>query len=220
MLNILKKINKKTKIILLIALLALILSITIILLSNNNILNFIKNQDSIEIKNKYEELNNALSENGKRYPKVNLPSDNKLKYVTIDKVLNIFNTGGDEVIYFGYPTCVYCRNAIQVLVDTAKETTLDVIYYLELDENDKKYGSLVHVLGEELIILEDGKRKVYLPLVIFIKDGKITSYNKGTLFSQEDPYQKLDESQVKGLSEIYKYGINEVISSKNYKKDK
>lgn len=219
--EILNKINKKTKIIILVALLAVILTITIVLLTKNNVLTgFIKKTDSAEIKNEFEKLNNELSEDGKEYPEVKLPSDNSLKYATIDDVLNILNTGGDEVIYFGYPTCIYCRNAIQVLVDTAKETSLDVIYYLELEETDDKYNELVEALGDELTVEEDGKKKVYLPLVIFITDGKIISYNKGTLFSQEDPYQKLDDSQVNGLSEIYRYGINDVISSKNLKKDK
>ena len=214
----LNKINKKTKIIILAALLAVILTITIILLTNNNVLTgFIKNPEGTQIKNEFEKLNNKLSEDGKEYPEVKLPSDNILKYTTIDEVLNILNTGGDEVIYFGYPTCIYCRNAIQVLIDTAKETSLDIIYYLELEETNEKYNELVEALSDELTIEEDGKKKVYLPLVIFITDGKIISYNKGTLSSQEDPYQKLDDSQVKGLSEIYRYGINDVMSSKNLK---
>ena len=217
--KILNKLNKKTKIIILVALLVITITITIILLTKNGTLTvFIKNPEGTEIKDEFEKLNNQLSEDGREYPEVKLPSDNILKYTTIEDVLNILNTGGDEVIYFGYPTCIYCRNAIQVLVDTAKETSLDVIYYLELEETNPKYSELADALGEELTIEEDGMKKVYLPLVIFITDGKVISYNKGTLFSQEDPYQKLDDSQVQGLSEIYRYGINDVISSKNLKK--
>jgi len=51
------------------------------------------------------------------------------------------------------------------------------------------------------------------PLVIFVANGRVVSYNKGTLFSQEDPYTELDKSQVEGLSEIYKYGIRDVVDS-------
>ena len=50
-------------------------------------------------------------------------------------------------------------------------------------------------------------------LVLFVVDGQIVSYNIGTLFSQENPYIPLDDSQVQGLSEIYRYGINDVLSS-------
>ena len=44
-------------------------------------------------------------------------------------------------------------------------------------------------------------------------DGQIVSYNKGTLFSQEDPYTELDASQIQGLSEIYRYGIRDVLEA-------
>ena len=48
-------------------------------------------------------------------------------------------------------------------------------------------------------------------------NGNVVSYNKGTLFSQEDPYVELDDYQVEGLSEIYRYGINDVLDSMRIK---
>ena len=56
-------------------------------------------------------------------------------------------------------------------------------------------------------------------LVMFIVNGNIVSYNKGTLFSQTDPFVMLDSSQAMGLSEIYQYGINDVIESIKMKKE-
>ena len=49
--------------------------------------------------------------------------------------------------------------------------------------------------------------------MIFVVNGDIVSYNKGTLFSQEDPYDELDDFQVNGLSEIYNYGTMDVLDS-------
>ena len=74
---------------------------------------------------------------------------------------------------------------------------------------------MLNVLGDEFIDTSNGERKVYSPLVIFVADGKIVSYNKGTLFSQEDPYNELDASQIQGLSEIYRYGIRDVLNAMN-----
>lgn len=217
----LKKIFNNKKLLLMLGIILVIIIIVIIailVLGNDNLIGHVKNPEGIEIKNDFESLNDVISDEGKEYPEVKIPENNILKYTTIDGVLNVLNNGGDEVIYFGYPTCIYCRNAIQVLMDTAEETELDVIYYLNVDENDSKYNELVQALGDELTETTDGKEKLYIPLVIFITDGKVISYNKGTLFSQEDPYQTLDESQVQGLSEIYRYGINDVVSSKKLKK--
>ncbi len=54
-----------------------------------------------------------------------------------------------------------------------------------------------------------------MPTVLFIVNGEVASSNVGTLFSQEDPYVELDKDQVFGLSEIYSYGIRDVISGLN-----
>ena len=175
---------------------------------------FNRKTDSYLIKNEYEELNDEISPNGKKYPRVFLPENNKIKYVNVDDVYDMFKNRKSMVIYFGYPTCLYCRSAIEVLCDVAKKTDLEVIYYLEIDK-DTDYSKILEYLKEELIKENDGKKEITLPLVIFSADGNIVSYWEGTLFSQEDPYQRLNDSQIKGLSEIYEYGIKDVLSGYN-----
>lgn len=204
------------------------------------------NADGTRFKNEYEELNNTIVEGDKKYPEVRLPSSNLIKYSTIEEVMDVFNNDKDAVVYFGYSTCLYCRNAIQVLIDTAVGTELDEMLYIdiedywevkELDSNNKivttqqpheKYYELLETLGDELVVdyvLEDasgneiktGVKRIQYPLVIFITDGKVVSYNIGTLFSQEDPFVEMDDSQKQGLSEIYRYGIRDVVNSKKNK---
>lgn len=189
----------------------------IMYLSNGSKTNNIINYDGRKIAKEYESLNNKDNEDGKKYPTVNIPSNNVLKYSSSEEILKIFENGSDAVVYFGYATCLYCRTAIQVLCDTAKNTELDAIYYLDVYEKDNKYDELLNMLGDELVENTDGKKNIISPLVIFIVDGKVASYNKGTLFSQDDPYIELDNSQIKGLSEIYRYGIKDVLESKKFK---
>lgn len=206
--------------------------------TKNNVADFSNDEDKFI--SDYEELNYKESVNGNDYPTVTL-DDNRIKYIDIDETLEILDNGYG-VIYFGYPTCIYCRNAIQVLIDTVKETELEYIYYLdiskiwnvkELDENgnvievqeaNDKYSDLLNALGEEFLsdyVIEDkegkeinlSEKRVEIPLVVFVVNGDIVSYRKGTLFSQMDPYIPLDKDQVAGLSEIYKYGINDVLNA-------
>lgn len=203
-----------------------------------------KTSDSEKIKNEYEKLNNELSEDGKNYPTVELPSNNIMKYSDIDEVMSIFYKRENAVIYFGYSTCLYCRSAIEVLCDVASSTDLGTIYYLDIEdywdvkefnknnelvikkEANSRYNELLDILGEELIteytltdrdgnIVRVGDKRVYVPLVIFVVQGDIVSYNRGTLFSQDDPYVKLDDSQKEGLGEIYRLGINNVLGIEN-----
>ena len=94
-----------------------------------------------------------------------------------------------------------------MLCEAAEGTELDTIYYLDVNK-DIDYSSLIDKLRDDFITDDN---KILSPLVIFVVDGEVVSHNKGTLFSQEDPYIELDDSQIEGLKEIYSYGINDVL---------
>ena len=206
----------------------------------------VENEDGVKFANEYESLNNQEVEDGKKYPKVQIPNDNIIKYASVKDINEVFKTTGDAVVYYGYSTCLYCRNAIQILIDKAHESELDVLYYVDiekvwdeyrLDQNNNivktqeetdGYYEMLNYLGDELtydykLITNDNKeittgvKRIEVPLVIFITNGQVSSYNKGTLFSQEDPLIEMDDSQKKGLGEIYYYGIRDVVSSKKSK---
>lgn len=171
---------------------------------------FINNSDGKRVKEEYEKLNRQISKDGKEYPTVNIEKNNIIKYTTEEEIIKIIKNKKNAVVYIGSPSCIYCRTVIEVLLDTAKETGLDVIYYLDIEVNNNN-DELIKIVGNELTT----ENKLYAPSVIFIVEGEIISYHKDTVYSQKDPYEELDESQIKGLSEIYRYGINEVIKSKN-----
>ena len=241
--------SNKLNIITIVGTLLVVVIVLMVLFSNNknNGFLFVNSDDEKKFKNEYESLNGEVApDSSNKYPEVKLPTSNLIKYSTIEEVLKIFNNDEDAVIYFGYSTCLYCRNAIQVLVDTAVNTELDEMLYIDiedywdvltLDNNGKvvtekkshdKYYELLDVLGDELItdyILKDengndvktGVKRIQYPLVIFVTDGRVVSYNIGTLFSQENPFVSMDDSQIRGLSEIYRYGIRDVVVSKKNK---
>jgi len=172
-------------------------------------------EEETKFKEEYEVLNIAKTPDGREYPKVKIPSDNKIKYTSVAEIINIMENGGNAVVYFGESTCLYCRSAVQVLIDTAKTTDLEVIYYLQHDEVDidDDYNKLMDMMGDYYLSVneETDEKRITIPLVIFIADGNIVSSNIGTLFSQTDPLTPLDDSQIAGLSEIYLYGIKDVL---------
>lgn len=175
----------------------------------------VDNPDGVKIINKYEELNDIETDDGRRYPKVDISSNNKFVYTNINEILNVFNNDDSAVIYFSYPSCLYCRTAIQVLHDTAKDMEIDKIYYMDVENRVDGYDKLLDILGDKFVNNENNTREIFSPLVIFVANGDIVSYRKGTLFSQETPYIALDQSQIDGLSEIYRYGIMDVINAKS-----
>lgn len=217
---------KKNVIILsIIVVIALVIAILFFLLNNKGM------SDGERFKQEYEELNDSHLE-------VNIDSDNMIKYIGLEEAIDIIknDTG---VIYFGYPSCPWCRNAVPVLLDAASSTSLDTIYYVnaynirdvkEIDddgnivttnEGDRLYDDLLKVLDDILDpytltldngeVIDLGEKRLYVPMVLFVKDGEVVSYHLSTVDSQEDPSISLNDSQRDELYNIYLDGINNVV---------
>lgn len=233
------KLNKKHIWIIGIISILIISTILLIVFLNKNTELFGPKTDQDKFKIEYESLNREKTKEGKRYTEINIDADNKMKYINISESLDILDHG-TAVIYIGHAECLYCRNAVQILINTAKNMEIETINYLdiskiwdikELNDNNEvvttkeaneNYDKLLEELGEELIenyILIDkdgneidtGEKRAKIPLVVFVVDGDIVSYNVGTLSAQEDPYKPLDEDQIESLSYMYRYGIKDVL---------
>lgn len=205
--------NKKKRICVIILMLFVVVLIVFAILWFNGIVGNYISEDEKRFKSEYESLNDVINEDDElAYLKIKLPKKNNIKYSNISEIVDIFNSDGDAVIYFGYPSCTYCRSAVQVLCNTVKKTKLKTIYYLDVEENNDRYKELIDIMGNKFTVDDKGV-ELYTPLVVFVANGDIVSHNKGTLFSQKTPYIKLDKSQVKGLSEIYEYGVKDVLRS-------
>lgn len=161
--------------------------------------------------------------NGKNdYIDVNIPSDNNIVYADYEQIFDILD--GTGVIYFGYPECLWCRNAVPVLIEAAKEAEVDQIYYLNNNEDrDTKtlkdgkvvtekegtdnYNKLLEKLGDKASTyegLEDNSiKRLYFPTLVVVKNGEITDYIEGTVDSQKDPQKPLNEKQKKELKDKY-----------------
>ncbi len=184
-------------------------------------------KDAVTFKKEYEALNNRVNpNNNKLYPEVSISNDNPVKYSSYDEIFEVLKSG-TGVIYFGFPECPWARNLVPVMLSAAKEVEIDTIYYLNIKddrdvlmlnengdiitekEGNKKYFELVEKLDSILddYILTDndgksvstGKKRIYTPLLIFVKNGKIIAHHTDTVDSQTDPYVALNDRQSEEL---------------------
>jgi len=167
--------------------------------------------DGDRFKSEYEKYNNEEIGDGNKYIDITINCGDKIKYIKEDDVLDILNNSGYAVIYFGYPTCVFCRPAVEVLCNTVKNTELETIYYV--DSKNELDSSLTDIMWEEFIIEQNGIKNINAPLVLFVAKGNIVSYNVGTVSSYSNPYIPMNQAQIDGLSFIYQHGIQDVIYS-------
>ena len=188
-------------------------------------------KDAVKFKEEYESLNGQKNDNGKEYVNISVDEENPFVYASYDEVVDIIENG-TGVLYFGFPECPWCRNAVPVLIDAAQELGVDKIYYYNvlsirdtksLDENgnivtDKKgtdeYYKLVDLLSNVLTPYEglndESIKRLYFPTVVYVKDGEVLASTIGTVDSQEDPYIKLTNDQYNELKNTYMDNMNKV----------
>lgn len=203
--------------------------------------------DAIKFKKEYESLNGKKSKNGNNIIKsLKISKDNPIKYASYDEVIDVIKkrTG---IIYLGYPECPWCRSALPVLLESAKDYKIDTIYYINMkDERDyyevqdnklvykkdengneikgtKGYFKLLKVLNSELdeyIVTDNdgkeydtGEKRIYVPLIIFVNEGKIVGTHLSTVDTQESGYDNLTDEEYDELNGIYASYIKELVNN-------
>jgi len=223
--------KEKTNIILM-GILVLLSGISIAL--NNNIVKEQEKTDAIKFKEEYEALNDKeLGNLGKKYPTLKIKENNPMYYASYEEVLEVLDE--TAIIYLGYPECPWCRNLVPTLIDAANKTSINKIYYinmkdernkLSLDENGEikteyegteGYKKLVEKLKDVLPVYEglndESIKRIYVPVVIFVKDGEVIKMHIDTVESQTDPLVELTKEQKAELKGILTDYMLEVSSS-------
>ena len=184
--------------------------------------------DSLKFKQEYESLNGQKDDEGLSYSTVEISSDCKVKYMTKDKITEVL-TNGTHVVYFGWPTCPYCRLAVPILLETIEEYSGISMYYYDIkelrdayssdtnSEDGKLYSEIVKIISfsecdlSTIDTFEDGSLKLSASIMYFIKDGEIIGYHRGTVESHLNAYEPLEETQKEELKEIYRSYLDEMI---------
>ena len=105
-----------------------------------------------------------------------VPADNRFTYATNEKIAQLF-TEGTGVVFLGFPECPWCQHLAPLLNVAAQSEDIRAIYYLnirnERANNTELYRQLVSYLSPYLPKDEDGKPRISVPDVTFLKNGKI-----------------------------------------------
>ena len=189
--------------------------------------------DALRFKREYEALNDTIRESdGAKYNSVTIADDNPFIYIDTKEALDIIDNK-NAIIYVGAPWCPWCRNAVSVIIDVAKEFDVKEVYYLDLDEEKsiwevkdgkaikkvngtETYYQLLDKLKDNLrdytLTDEDGKtletseKRIYMPYVMGIKKGRVVAEHTGTvdLDEEQTKYDYLTEEQKQELYNSYK----------------
>lgn len=113
----------------------------------------------------------------------NVTSDNPFVYRSIDQIIQILEKG-TGVVYLGFPECPWCQAYVPYVEEVAKTVGIDKVYYFNIKEdrknNTEEYQKIVKILDVYLSNDEEGNKRVFVPALIIVQDGKIVDFNDET----------------------------------------
>jgi len=225
--------NKKTIIIISVIGAILLIGLIIFLVISEDDELYGPHADALRFKEEYERLNGEVYENDSElvFQTINIPENNPFRFVELEEIINLLENGGTGVVYLGWSSCSWCRNLVPILADTAIESGVPKIFHRDISEDRNilelynneiievraghpDYIRLLELLGElvpvyrEIFPINDGSfRRIYVPVVLFIRDGEIIRY-QGNLDSfqnrinQSDDLTSFDEMNEDEIDEL------------------
>lgn len=131
---------------------------------------------------KKEEVNLATSYTG-------LPKDHQFEQMKKEDVLN-FLKHGTGVLTLGFPECKWCQAYYPDLNEVLKMASLKTKYFniYEQKKSDRAFYDQVATIleknnttGKKIVKYDnDGKQVIYVPLVLFVEQGKIVGFDNET----------------------------------------
>ena len=157
--------DKKTKLILLIVSLVVLVGLLVFVILNEK-----KDNVSIDAKKFNEEY--KLDD-----------EENVFVYRSAEEIIKILENG-TGVVYLGFPECPWCTAYVKILNEVAKEEGLEKIYYYNILEdrknNTENYKKIVSILNDNLLYDEEGNKRIFVPDVTFILKGEIVGHDNET----------------------------------------
>lgn len=152
------------------------------------------------------------------YPEVN--EYNMFVYKDASEIIKILEHG-TAVVYLGFPECKWCQAYVPMLNDVSEEEGLEKIYYYNIYEarknNTGDYQKIVSILSEYLQYDSEGNKRVYVPTVVVVSEGKILGFDDESSYDTlgfDEPKEYWSEERVTNLKSRLSTMVNEVIDNK------
>lgn len=147
---------------------------------------------------------------------------------TAEEIIDVLENE-DALIYFGFPTCPWCRNMLTAFINAATDKG-EAIYYVDIKSirntysvedglivestvGEDAYYEIVEFLSDYLsdyIITDDDDveydtetKRLYAPTVVTVSGGEVLDFKDGTLDSVTNPYEELSEEEYDELYEEF-----------------
>lgn len=145
---------------------------------------------------------------------------NVFTYRSEDEIIKILEHG-TGIVYLGFPECPWCQAYVPILNEVADIEGLDKVYYYNIlkdrQDNTEFYQKLVSILSDNLRYDEEGNKRIYVPAVISVVEGKITGFDDESSYDTlgfNNPKDYWTEERIKNLKLKLTNMISPVVENK------
>lgn len=145
---------------------------------------------------------------------------NVFTYRSEDEIIKILEHG-TGIVYLGFPECPWCQAYVPILNEVADIEGLDKVYYYNIlkdrQDNTEFCQKLVSILSDNLRYDEEGNKRIYVPAVISVVEGKITGFDDESSYDTlgfNDPKDYWTEERIKNLKLKLTNMISPVVENK------
>lgn len=136
---------------------------------------------------------------------------------TVKEISELMKEKKSFVVYAGFANCPYCNRLIPELCEVIQEEKL-WIGYLDTRKNPAwnsnididDYDLFVELFGEYLSLDSSQIKHLYVPVVIFIKDGETVEFRQGVVTGADNPSDPLTEEQRAQLKKELKECLDKI----------
>lgn len=130
--------------------------------------------------------------------------------INFDEAKKLLETDDfNGIIYFGYPTCPWCIEALPIMNEVAKEKELSIYYVNKKSDINQEHPEWEQATTDILDAAygldkdDDGNPRIYVPEVIVVKDGEVVDHHMGTLDEHDATERKMTDDEKEEVKKIY-----------------
>ena len=159
----------------------------------------VENTDAVKFKKEYEDLNDKQDSDGVSYRTVSIDESNPIKYTTASDIVTKIDNKETFAVYFGYSESPLCRNIVESLIKSAKNSGVSNLFYVdiksirdnyELDENHEAKRTVEGTEGYYSLLNKlDNVLKTYEPLIYTHKNKVGKTINEKISIDEKRIYE-------------------------------
>lgn len=185
---------------------------------------YVPTADEVAFKEKYEGVNGHTFSDGYTAYEITIPEKNNAVMLTDDTILDVLESG-NNVIYFGFEDCPWCRRMLNPLIDAAlsqdkpiyvydfKEAR-DAYYEVKKGNEDLEeaqmhlatlYKSIIEIVGHTVAdTFEDLEApRISAPTVFGVVNGEVIDINVGVYIDYTDHTVPLTEEEYELMTMLF-----------------